>query len=291
MSPEVVSPSIVSALRALVDGDRDRARELAAAATGSRLGVELSRFLDQGEQGWVYDHPAAFELFIRGGGNVELYRATSAALARLYDEGEVRSLLDLGAGDGLAALPALAQARRRPLQVDLVEPSAPMLDRLTADAGERGLTGLTTWATDVDGFLRAVSPGRHWQLAQSTFALHALAPDDRTAVLADLRGRVDALAIVEFDVPAVDVGTTAHLESLAASYEQGLAEYSGQVVAQGFLMPVLVGQLAPDAPRATWEQPANEWVRQVETAGFGSVKVETLAPYWSAPAFLLTARA
>ncbi|MCW2525624.1 MAG: hypothetical protein JWM76_484 [Pseudonocardiales bacterium] len=291
MSPEVVSANVVAALRALVDGDRARARELAAAATGSRLGTELSRFLAQGDQGWVYDQPAAFELFIRGGGNVELYRVASTALADLYDRRGVRSLLDIGSGDGLAVLPALVQARRRPLQVDLVEPSAPMLDRLITDAGERGLSGLTTWATDARGFLGAVSPGRRWHLAQSTFALHALAPSDRAAVLAGLHQRADALAIVEFDVPTVEVGTAAHLESLAVSYERGLADYDGDAVAQGFLMPVLVGQLAPGAPRATWEQPAEDWRRQVEAAGFASVTVEALAPYWSAPAFLLTAEA
>jgi hypothetical protein len=61
-------------------------------------------------------------------------------------------------------------------------------------------------------------------------------------------------------------------------------------VAQGFLMPVLAGQLAPEAARATWEQPSWAWQRQVERAGYTDVTIRPLYDYWSSPAFVLTAR-
>jgi hypothetical protein len=39
----------------------------------------------------------------------------------------------------------------------------------------------------------------------------------------------------------------------------------------------------------TFEQPATEWVAQLERAGYHSVTAAPLYPYWSSPAFLLTA--
>ena len=53
--------------------------------------------------------------------------------------------------------------------------------------------------------------------------------------------------------------TNESIEFLAETYERGLAEYDTDrdLVAQGFLMPVLTGQLMPGAVRSTWEQPAD----------------------------------
>ena len=64
---------------------------------------------------------------------------------------------------------------------------------------------------------------------------------------------------------------------------------SRDLVAQGFLMPVLLGQLSPDTERTNWEHPVEEWRSQVEAAGFTDVNTRPLADYWSAPAFVLTA--
>jgi hypothetical protein len=129
-----------------------------------------------------------------------------------------------------------------------------------------------------------------FDLVESTFALHAIPPAERDAVLADLAGRTGNLAIAEFDVPSFAHGGPEHLTFLAETYERGLAEYPGDLVARGFLMPVLVGQLAPGAVRSTWEQPSSQWVAQVQRAGFTDVRVRPLYDYWSSPAFLLTAR-
>ncbi len=78
--------------------------------------------------------PRRFAAFIRGGGNVPLYRETSAALAGQYPEAPF-DLLDIGAGDGLALLPALTPAVG---EVTVAEPAAPLLGRCSAALSARG---------------------------------------------------------------------------------------------------------------------------------------------------------
>jgi hypothetical protein len=101
---------------------------------------------------------------------------------------------------------------------------------------------------------------------------------------------VSHLVLAEFDHPGEDAD---RLTFLADTYEQGLAEYDTDrdLVAQGFLMPVLTGQLTPGARRSTWEQPATAWAEQVRSCGYRNVVIEPLCDYWSSPAFLLTAEA
>ena len=121
--------------------------------------------------------------------------------------------------------------------------------------------------------------------------MHTIPHDERTEVLARLRERTERLVIVDFDVPAVEHGGPAHVRFLAETYERGLSEYGADrdLVALGFLLPVLVGQLTPGARRLTWEQPMAAWRAQLENAGYQDVSVVTLHDYWSSPAFLLTA--
>jgi SAM-dependent methyltransferase len=251
------------------------------------LNDALSTYLTGAGDGRVYDQPAAFTAFIRGGGNVGLYDAVSRALAARYRRLGVGSLVDIGCGDGRAVLPALA-ATRVPA-VTLVEPSQALLDaaRTAAPADIE----VTAFAGDAAAFVAGLD-GR-FDLAESTFAIHTLPHEDRSDVLSALRGHVSHLALAEFDVPGHPADGDAHLEFLADTYEQGLAEYdtSRDLVAQGFLMPVLTGQLAPGARRSTWEQPATAWVEQIRACGYRNVAVEPLFDYWSSPAFLLTAAA
>jgi hypothetical protein len=144
----------------------------------------------------------------------------------------------------------------------------------------------------VQEFVAELPGEASWPVVQSTFALHTLPPAERSAVLAELRPRVGLLAIAEFSVPDLPPGSPGHLRFLAETYERGLAEYGPDrdLVAQGFLMPVLAGQLAPGAVRATWEQPSRAWQQQLEQAGYTGVAIAPLQDYWSSPAFLLTAR-
>ncbi|GAB1513352.1 class I SAM-dependent methyltransferase [Actinophytocola sp. KF-1] len=274
----------VAALRALTDGDVAAARAaLEDGVTRPLLNAALRTYLAADDDGHVYDQPAAFTAFIAGGGNVGLYQAVSSALADQYDRHGVTSLVDIGCGNGMAVVPAVAG---RDVAVTLVEPSPALLAEAVAQ-----LPGATAHNTDAASFVSGLT-GR-FDLAESTFALHTLPHEDRSAVLTALRGHVSRLALAEFDVPAHPVGSDEHLAFLADTYEQGLAEYDADrdLVAQGFLMPVLTGQLAPGATRNTWEQPASAWVAQLESCGYHDVKVEPLFDYWSSPAFLLTAEA
>ena len=298
-----MTTTLVRALQALVDGDTGAA-DLALRGDTSLLGSALSQHLRREGRGSVYDQPAAFEAFIRGGGNVPLYSAVSAALADLYDEHRPDTLLDVGCGDGTALLPALRTAQHRPTRVDVVEPSEPLLQAATSALRSWQVNtaaqppAVRTWPMTVQAFLTD-QPGAgqgagqaSWALVESTFALHTLPHLERSAVLRAMRPRTGRLAVVEFDVPEAAVGSTAHLEFLARTYELGLAEYGEQreLVAQGFLMPVLTGQLRPGAVRATFEQPAGAWAEQVREAGYTDVTITVLYDYWSSPAFLLTAR-
>ena len=74
----------VRSLTAAAVGDLEEAQEYAdkAADSGSLLGIALSTYLRTSHRHDVYDRPAAFEAFIAGGGNVDLYRRTSAVLAQ-----------------------------------------------------------------------------------------------------------------------------------------------------------------------------------------------------------------
>ncbi|WP_432849024.1 class I SAM-dependent methyltransferase [Amycolatopsis sp. CA-161197] len=272
---------LADALAAYRAGDSSRAFELASRAD-SPLGAELSAYLATDGSGPVYDQPAAFTAFIRGGGNVALYSRLSAELAARYAALHPESLLDLGCGDGLAVVPALAQSSFRPARIDLVESSAALL----ADVD---LPDANRFEATAQSFLGA--NGSTWNLAQSTFAMQSMTPPVRAAVLRELRPRTETLVLAEFDIPVLDEGSPEFLESLVTRYERGVAEYGDQasLVAQGFLMPVLLG-VAAGAERTNWEQPALAWVAQLEIAGFTDLTIEPLTDYWWSPAVLITAR-
>jgi hypothetical protein len=119
-----------------------------------------------------------------------------------------------------------------------------------------------------------------------------LPPEERRPVLSGLWSRAKRLVVIEFDVPDLARKSNDHLRFLVDRYEAGLAEYADDpLVADGFLLPVLIGQVAPDAPRATWEQPAARWADELESAGFRITHRETLHHYWWAPACAIHAAA
>ncbi|WP_370945831.1 methyltransferase [Amycolatopsis sp. cg5] len=258
---------------------------LVAASAGLRLGEELTEYLrDEGERK-VYDQPAAFTAFVRGGGNVELYERLSDVLAAGYDATKPDALLDVGCGDGLAVVPALDRAQHAPLRVDLVEPS----EALLKDA-KKGVPGAQAWQLTAQEFF-ARDDEQRWDAAQATFSLQSVVPEDRPSVLKAFRERATRLTIAEFDVPVYVEGTPEHLVSMVKRYERGITEYGADasLVAQGFLLPVLLGQITPSVARTNWEQPAAKWVEQLEAAGFTDVSVEPLVDYWWAPAVVIKA--
>jgi ubiquinone/menaquinone biosynthesis C-methylase UbiE len=276
---------LADALAAHRSGDRDQAAELAAQAgrAGSSLAGELHTYLAGDGSASVYDQPSAFTAFIRGGGNVELYRALSAALAARYDDAKPDSLLDLGCGDGLAVVPALEQASHTPARIDLVEPSAALLEGV-----HERVPSAQCWQSTAQDFLARDDLG--WDFVQSTFALQSIEPQQRAEVLRALQLRTGTLVLAEFDIPECVEGSPEHLRSLVERYERGVTEYGedASLVAQGFLLPVLLG-IVDGHERTNWEHPAAGWVEQLKTAGFTEVDVEPLADYWWSPAVLITA--
>jgi hypothetical protein len=283
------------ALRAFAAGEMAQAAEAAASAAAAdpasllarEAATYLGRVAAEGKAG-VYVTGEAFGAFIRGGGNVPLYTAVSAALRAAYPRTGPFSLLDVGVGDGMALLPALPANVAR---VDLVEPSAAMLVRV-AEALEARQVVYHTFLGTVQAFA-AQRDGR-WDVAQATFSLQSLAPDERRAALAWLRAHAGRLLIAEFDPPdlgeGLDEGRAAHF---AARYEAGLAEYAGDggLVAQGFLMPVFFGYFDPTAARTNYEQPIAAWEADLRAAGFARVGRRHVYDYWWAPCYLLEADA
>lgn len=205
-------------------------------------------------------------------------------------------MLDVGCGDGRVTAAVLGPWTR---SVDLVEPSRELLGRATAALADASV-GVDR-STPIDArphalgltpFLAGLGPLTEWDLVQSTFALHALPPEERRAGLGALARRCGAIAVAEFDVPELEEGSDAHLAHLAERYALGIAEYPDhpEVVA-GFLMPVLADQVEPGRPRLTWESPAGRWAHDLREAGLEDVAVEPLADYWWAPAVLVTGTA
>lgn len=267
------------------------AARAAAADPASLLAREAAAYLERvardGKSG-VYVSGAAFGAFIRGGGNVPLYQAVSAALRAAYPRGESFALLDVGVGDGLALLPALPPNLAR---VDLVEPSAAMLVGV-AEALETHNVVYHAFNGTIQAF--AATHDGSWDVAQATFSLQSLPPDERRAILAWLRAHAGRLLLAEFDVPDLGEGLDPRrVAHFAARYEAGLAEYAGDdgVVAQGFLLPVFFGYFDPTAARTNYEQPLDAWVDDLRAAGFASVERRHLYDYWWAPCSLLDARA
>ena len=294
---DLPSPQTMDALRALRSGDAAAALRSVRGDDATLLGRALAQYLSaaQGDRARgqaLYDQPAAFQAFINGGGNVGLYDATARALARVHDScEEAPTLIDIGCGDGAALIPALTFSRRQPARVDLVDASESLLATALGRLRELAVAAHVHPVT-AQAFAGDLRPDHHWHVVQSTFALHTVPHDERTTVLTRLREHVDTLVLVEFDVPDQDPRSDEHLAFLADTYERGLAEYGEDrdLVAGGFLMPVLVGQLSPGAPRVTYEQPAEQWLRQLEDSGYTDVQCTPLFPYWSSPAFIATAR-
>lgn len=279
--------AVLEALRAVARGDDEAvaaAERAAAAHPDDRLAVGLRDHLTAGGVD-VYSEPEAFQRFIDGGGNIALYERAGRALAAAHGERRPATVLDIGCGDARLTAASLRTGVQR---VDLVEPSAPLLERAVRRLEGNGAEvaghpfGAGRLATDL--------PDRRWDLAQATFSLHTIPPDERPAVLADLAGRVDVLLVVEFDAPAVSDRGEDHIRHLAERYTVGLAEYADDpLVARGFLLPVLVAQIAPDATRHTWEQPVAAWGEELRAAGFGTVRHRKVSDYWWAPAHLVEA--
>lgn len=271
----------VDVLRLVAEGSRGRAADLAATSPGA-LCAALAAALEGDRAGSVYDEADAFQAFISHGTNPVLYERTIAAVGEAQRRRSPRSVLDIGCGDGRVSAGSLAPSVER---LDLVEPAAALLDEAVSRIG--GGIELSGHRSTVEAFL--ADSDERWDLVQSTFAMHNLAPGVRRDVWAELARRTSVLVITEFDVPGFVDRSEEHCAYLAQRYAVGIAEYADHPeVIQGFLMPVLIGQLEPGAPRFTFEQPIDRWIEELGAAGF-SVTRRPIMPYWWADAWLLAA--
>lgn len=270
-------------------GALDFARRAAALQPASGVFAQAVRYLErvvaQGKAG-VYVDGDAFAAFIRGGGNVGLYEATSAALSAVYRDYPALRLLDIGVGDGMALLPALAGPLAR---LDLVEPSGPMLERTAEALQIRGIPYNAVNCTLQEFMARPADP---WDVIQATYSLQSIPPAERPVVFRWLRDHGQRVLIAEFDVP--DFSATLHpdrVRYVVERYERGLAEYAGDggQVAQGFLMPVMFGYFDLSASRTNWEGPISEWGESLRAAGFKQVVTRKLFDYFWANACLIEA--
>lgn len=288
---------VSACLLAVGAGDREtavrRARSAADGSSAGRLGAALLRFLEGGRPD-VYADPQAFERFIDGGGNVALYRAAHTALAAGHERDRPASVLDIGCGDGRLTTAAIGPGLAR---LDLVEPSADLLAAARARLADHDVSVVAHGCTAQE-LVAAVSSGHdpswpeRWDSAQSTFALHTVPPEDRQTVLRLLARRVRRLLVVEFDVPGFADRSAEHARYAAERYAAGVDEYrDDELVVDGFLMPVLVGQFDPARPRHTWEQPVAQWIADLRRAGFSDVRHQRVSDYWWATAHLIEATA
>jgi SAM-dependent methyltransferase len=253
--------------------------------------AETVRFLKSGATCTedVYASPEPFTAFATGGGNVGLYRAAHQALCSVYAGYSGIRLLDIGCGEGHALLPALASAMDAIAEVDAVEPSRQRLALVDAELGRRGVKH-RAYPCTVQEFTTHADAEK-WDLVQETFALITLSRADRIDLFTWLRPRTARVALIEFDVPELGCGLEpARFRYLIDTYEQGLREYDGdrELVAQGFLVPVLLGTLTQTDQGHT-EHPIQRWVEDLAAADFKPEPPRHVYDYWWAPAYLITA--
>lgn len=274
----------LSAIEARDDAEARRGLERAA-QMGSLMGRALYDALAVGSSRNAYDEPRAFETFIRGGGNIPLYEAVSAELARHYEASHPDSLLDIGAGDGMALVPAVTASKSAPHRIDVVDPNEGLLARLRAS-----LPSARAHQQTLEAFVAGLGKGERWDLAQATFALQSIEPKARGHALAILAGHVDRLLIIEFDVPRHVPGSPDHYESLARRYEHAASQYGADAerVAGGFLAPMLLGQLRSIVP-SNYEQPAEAWAAELDAAGYRVTSQSDVHDYSWSMAFGMTA--
>lgn len=263
------------------------AQQAAERDPGHAVYVETARYLRDGGGTDVYARPEAFTAFASGGGNVGLYRAVHRALRSEYAEHRPARLLDVGTGEGHGLLPALTADVGH---VDMVDPAEERLAIVTTDLTRRGIAHHAHPVT-VQRFMADGHTGP-WDLVQETFALLTVSRQDRLAFFTWLRSRAKRLALVEFDVPDLGAGLDPRwFRHLIQRYDVGIREYDRdrEPVAQGFLVPVLLGVLGDDKHQQHHEQPINLWVDDLTEAGFRPATPRRLHDYWWAPAYLLTA--
>lgn len=244
----------------------------------------LTRVIQHGTH-HVYTSPAGFEAFIRGGGNILLYKELRASLRQIYHAYTDLHLLDIGTGDGETLLPALSDTIGH---VDVVEPSTAMLTKLEHELQLRNIT-YQAYHQTLQDFTKKTH--QHWPLIQATFSLQSLSDDERLQWLRWLQAHTDRLLIAEFDVPVFSAPLAPdRVEYVANAFETGVAEYQDDdLVAQEFLLPMMFSYFDRSTARMNYEQPIQQWVADLKAAGFITITTKPFYQYWWADAYLIDA--
>ncbi len=286
---KAATSSVADVLVAIASSETERARDLALriirTSPDDALAAALAEHLKNDRSEGVYDDPRGFEEFIDNGGNPDLYASVINMLAQRHRDVVPTAVVDIGCGDGRVTL-----ATTLPTSVvHLVEPSPALADLAMARlSGRPGATNVHN--KTLAEFLDTTSGS--WDLAQATFALHNLEPNERKEQLRALRSRTSRLLLVEFDVPDFDDRSLEHATYAAQRYVRGFHEYRDYpTVRDGFLLPVLLGQFDAQRARHTFEQSATSWKQELLGAGWSGVEATPVASYWWADAVLFDAAA
>ncbi|GAK52591.1 hypothetical protein U14_03843 [Candidatus Moduliflexus flocculans] len=245
----------------------------------------LTRLNESGKQD-VYLNDEGFRAFIRGGGNVPLYRAVSAALQEVYRSYDTLNLLDVGTGDGRALLPALTDNIRH---LTVLEPSESLLRQLRRQLDEHGVSHEAHCAPFQ--YFTQMQAGS-WDVIEATFSLQSIPPQERASALTWGRQHGKRVLLVEFDAPDLtNIMAIETIRYIVERYEQGVAEYAEDraLVAQGFLMPMMFGYFDCSQHRTNYEQPVAQWIQEFQAAGFTTVDAALIYPYWWAAAYIIDA--
>lgn len=291
-------------------------------------GVYLNRVLRDGKQG-VYVSPEGFSAFIRGGGNVGLYANTSAMLRTAYEEYASLSLLDIGVGDGLALLPALtpnihqldlvepsaAMLPNTRAQLDAVPMQHRAFNGTVQDFMAHNPFGNMEWDVIQATFsLQSVLPEDRPKLMGwlSERGGRVLMAEFDPPILKDpfaddwvkyvinhyerglaeyARKPASDAADSPVDAASLDSAEAGNETRITADLAQAaeLDPVRENLVAQGFLMPVMFGYFDTNVARTNWEVPVAEWVDLLKDAGFSKVETRLIYPYWWANAYLIDA--
>ena len=207
-------------------------------------------------------------------------------LRAAYEEFRPGCVLDIGVGDGAALMPAVPDSG---VHVDLVEPSASLLDEVVGALTHRGISH-RAWRGTFQEFARE-HDAASWDLVQSSFALQSLSPGDRSRALSWIARHTRVFVLVEFDVAEVVCPfEPGWFRGCVSRVERGLREYGRDrdLVGLGFVLPVILG-IFDAGGRTNYECSVRRWEWELREAGFTDVVSRELYDYWWEPAYVVEA--
>lgn len=251
----------------------------------------------------LYVDPTGFNAFCNEGGNVQLYKNLTQLLA--LELSSSTSLLDIGCGSGRALLPALqlSQAdRTEPLKVTAIEPSEASLELCRQALSELSNVEVHPVAQKIQQFIAASAEDIAFDTAVATFSISSQPRSERLGILRWTKNLGARLLLAEFDchVPNVhategpELADVERFDAILERYVAGAAEHRGspneRVILEGFLYPTFLGNFS-SGPKFTFEQSKDRWLQELAEAGYSSIDVRFVSPFWWSDCLLFVCRA